>query len=82
MRSSVGLSLAGSRSSEIAMKLGQDEAVKYFLGVDLAYQMKWWQRLLVWLRLAKRSRFQDYSYSTVFKKLSDGTLEVVDVNLF
>ena len=55
---------------------------KYFMGVDLAYRLKWWQRLLVFLGIAKRSRWQDFSCSTVFKELQDGTLEVVDVNYY
>ena len=53
---------------------------KYFVGVDLAYRLKWWQRFFIWLGF--RNRWQDYSCATVFKELPDGTLEVVDINFF
>lgn len=56
--------------------------IKYFMGVDLAFRLKWWQRLFIWLGFVKRSKYQDYSCSTVFKRHKDGTLEVVDINLF
>ncbi len=65
------------------MEITQEELnTKYFLGVDLGFRMKWWQRLLVWFGLVKRGRFQDHSCSTVFKKLPNGNFEVVDINYF
>lgn len=60
----------------------ESDLSKYFMGVDLAYRLKWWQRLLVWLRIVRRGRWQDYSCSTVFKKHPDGKLEIVDVNYY
>ena len=53
---------------------------EYKIGVDLAFRLKWWQKLLVWIGL--RNRWQDYSCSTVWKKLPDGRLELVDLNHF
>lgn len=58
----------------------KEDLPKYYIGVDLAYRLKWWQRLLVWLGF--RNRWQDYSASVVFKDKGDGTVEVVDVNYF
>lgn len=55
---------------------------KYHVGVDLAYTLKWWQKLLVKLHICKRSRFQDYSCSVVWKELPNGNLELVYVNYF
>ena len=60
----------------------EEDLPKYFIGVDLAYRMKWWQKVLVWLHLVSRGKFQDYSCSVVFKRKKDGTLLVVDVNKF
>lgn len=60
---------------EIEEKYGEGS---YFMGVDLAVRLKWWQRFLVWIGF--RDRWQDYSCSTVFKRHKDGTLEVVDIN--
>lgn len=58
----------------------KEDLSKYYMGVDLAYRLKWWQRILVWFGF--RNRWQDYSCSTVFKRRTDGTLEVVDINYF
>lgn len=55
---------------------------EYFVGVDLGFRLSWWKKLLVRFGIVRRSRFQDYSCLTVFKRKSDGTLEVVDINLF
>lgn len=58
----------------------KEDLGKYFIGVDLAYRLKWWQKILVWLKIVRRGAFQDFTCSTVFKKRPDGTLEVVDIN--
>ena len=52
------------------------------ISVDLAYRLKWWQRLLVLIGIRKRSYYQDYSCSTIWKKNKDGTIEIVDINYF
>lgn len=53
---------------------------KYYLGVDLGFRLKWWQKVLVWLGF--RNRWQDYSCSTVWKEKEDGTVELVDIKYF
>ena len=51
-----------------------------YVGFDLGFRLNRWQRFLVWLGF--KNRWQDMSCSTVFKKLPNGDLKVVDVNLF
>lgn len=57
-----------------------DDISKYKIGVDLGFRLKWWQKLLV--SLGFRNCWQDYSCSTVWKKRTDGTYELVDSNYF
>ncbi len=45
----------------------EEDLSKYYMGVDLAFRLKWWQKFLVWLGF--RNRWQDYSHSVVFKRL-------------
>lgn len=58
----------------------KEDLGRYFCGVDLAHRMKWWQRLFVWLKIVKRSKYQDYTCSTIFKELPNGNYEIVDIN--
>lgn len=39
---------------------------KYFIGMDFAAKLKWWQRLIVWLGF--RNKWSDYSCAVVFKR--------------
>jgi hypothetical protein len=52
----------------------------YYMGVDLAYRLRWWQKVLVFFGF--KNRWQDKSCSTVWKKNKDGTFEIVDINQF
>ena len=58
----------------------KEDLYKYHMGVDLAYRLKWWQKVLVWFGF--RNRWQDYSCSVVWKEKEDGTLELVGLNMF
>lgn len=68
------------KTSKVLIATKEELVTKYFIGVDLGFRLKWWQRFLV--RLGFRNRWQDYSYSTVWKQLLDGDYELVDINNF
>ena len=52
----------------------------YYIGVDLAIKLKWWQRFIVWLGFKKK--WWDYSCAVVLEKEKDGTYKMINEYYF
>lgn len=53
---------------------------EYFMGVDFAAKLKWWQRILVWFGF--KNKWTDKSCSVIYKRQIDGTYEIVRCDYF